>query len=367
MTMTKIPLMAAVVGLFTLCQPAAAQDPKPTDCPQSVVVNFPTAGAALTQWDLCFEVAQRHGLVIRRGNFRTTPLAPHVKVLADARVAEIFVPYHGGQTRLYDVSGSNYSLRPLSAADCPASVGGTLLAGNLVCREIRSRGIAWKHKAKVRRGEEVVLWGALQAGNYVYIIEWTFLDNGTVKAQVGTTGPTLPSSPTEGHMLNVTWRLDIDVNGPDGDTVSQTRHLGSLIDKTSSDVKTLVPTETSLAWTPTEYTTVEVTDATLRNINGRLTGYKLVPLRFGTARHREAFTQGDFWITRYNPTELLAADLPSYLNGEALSDQDVVLWYTGSAHQEEGLRDEDADSVPVKWVGFTLDPQNLFGGTPMFP
>jgi primary-amine oxidase len=332
-----------------------------------VVVNFPAAGPFLTQWDLCFEVAQQHGLVIRRASFRPSPSQPHVQVFSDARVAEIFVPYHTGEPRLYDVSGANYSLRPLSASDCPSSVGGTLLAGNLVCREIRSRGVAWKHKAKVRRGEEVVLWGALQAAHHVYIVEWTFQDTGMVRGQVGATGPTLPSSPTEGHMLNATWRLDLDVNGPEGDTAYRTRRLQSAVDKTASDEKIPVATETALLWTPTEFTTVDVFDGTLKNANGRATGYKLIPLRSGTARHREAFTHGDFWITRYNPSEVLAINLPSYLDGEPANDQDVVIWYTGSAHHGEGLRDEASDAVPVKWVGFTLEPQNMFAGTPMFP
>src|ERR1700752_2116073 len=86
----NLSLMAVFLAAFALCDPASAQTTKPSDCPQRVVVNFPTTGTPLTQWDLCFEVVQRHGLVIRNASFRTAPLAPHVKVLADARVAEIF-------------------------------------------------------------------------------------------------------------------------------------------------------------------------------------------------------------------------------------------------------------------------------------
>jgi primary-amine oxidase len=334
-------------------------------------MSFPTSGPAQTQWDLCYEVAERHGLIIRRGSFRPSPSASHVNVLSDARVAEIFVPYHSGAPRLYEVSGANYSLRPLGPNDCPASAGGTLLAGNLVCRQVRDRRVAWHVKAKVRRGQEVVLWGVLQAGHADYIIEWVFRDDGVVKGQVGKTGQALPAA-SEGHTHNVTWRLDIDLNGADGDGVRRTRHLESVQSPTNpgtsaTDDKLPVATETSLDWIPTEFTTVEVSDATLQNANGRQTSYELSPLRLGTARHREAFTHADVWITRYASSEMLPADLPSYLNGESVDQQDVVVWYTSSVHCEEGGRDEELDAVPVKWVGFTLEPKNLFATTPLYP
>jgi len=71
-----------------------------------------------------------------------------------------------------------------------------------------------------------------------------------------------------------------------------------------------------------------------------------------------------------NPEEafkLLAKNLPSYVNGQNVADADVVVWYTGSDHHEDDMRDEDRDTVPVLWTGFELIPQNLFDGTPFFP
>jgi len=43
-----------------------------------------------------------------------------------------------------------------------------------------------------------------------------------------------------------------------------------------------------------------------------------------------------------------------------------VIWYTGSAHHENDMRDEDRDTVPVIWTGFELVPSNLFNRTPFF-
>jgi Cu2+-containing amine oxidase len=162
------------------------------------------------------------------------------------------------------------------------------------------------------------------------------------------------------------------LNGADGDTVHRSRHRESVrtaIDPGTSaiDDEVLVSTEASLVWNPIEFTTVEVTDATLRNANGRATAYELLPLVSGIARHREPVTQSDFWVTRYKPGEVLSVNLPSYLDDESLEGQDLVLWYTGSVHHEDGMRDEDANTTPVNWVGFTMEPQNLFAATPMYP
>jgi primary-amine oxidase len=370
--MRRILVTVTTLGLVAVCtQPAAAQGEKPSDCPQSIVVNFPTAGPFETQWDLCYEAISKYGLVIRHGSFRPSPLAPHVKVLADARVAEIFVPYYSGKPRFYDIKGANYKVRTLNTKDCPASVGGTLLAEGKVCRELRDSGLAWRHGDQARRGEEVVLWSILKAGNYEYIIEWAFQDDGTFKGQVGSTGPTRRKTPTLGHMHNFTWRVDIDLDGAEGDSVHWTSHSESLegegFGSTATDEEELVATEATREWDPAEFPTAKITDSALQNPNGRQTAYELIPVRSGSARHKEVFTKTDFWVTRHKPTELLAAHLVSYLNNESVDGQDVVLWYTGSACHLDNMRDEDTNTVPVKWVGFTLKPKNLFARTPLYP
>jgi Cu2+-containing amine oxidase len=103
--------------------------------------------------------------------------------------------------------------------------------------------------------------------------------------------------------------------------------------------------------------------------NTDFTAYQsLVPSRSGTARHTELFTRNDFWVTRYNGSELLAVNLPTYIaNGESTANTDVVVWYTGSFHHEANEPDEDANTVGVHWTGFELKPKNLFDGTPFYP
>jgi Cu2+-containing amine oxidase len=216
-----------------------------------------------------------------------------------------------------------------------------------------------------------VLWSVLDAANYNYIIEWSFREDGSIGGRAGSTGPKLAGADdTRGHMHNFTWRIDIDLNGSDGDSALFTRHIELLSPPPSqgSDQEFLITQEGGRVWTATRYSTLKVVDATLQNGRGRQTAYELVPNRMGAARHTEAYTQFDFWVTRHNNTERFGSRLPAFVSPpQSTVGQDIVVWYTGSAHHEDNMRDEDRDTVPVLWTGFELVPHNLFDRTPLFP
>jgi len=341
--------------------------------------KFPAAGLEVTHWRLCWETVPGNGLLIHWAYFRKSPASNWVFLLWDARVSEIFVPYHKGSPRYYDVEYM-FGLTPVGPQDCPAAVGGTVLAGN-VCKEVHDRGLAWKSDASVHRGEEVVLWSALAAAWYNYVIEWTFRDDGVVLGRVGATShnaPLLPPSlsPWDIHMHNPIWRLDVDLNGWPNDSVSLGTHTENLPSSTAADTDPLFDFEGSSSWNPQAFNSLDVTDKFLKNGKGDQTAYQLIPLPTGggLSRHQESFTQQDFWVTHYNWTEMSAKDLPSYvLPAEPVTDTDVVLWYKGSIHHHP--RDEDGEIVNgnwhgvalVMWTGFMLKPHNLFDRTPFYP
>ncbi|HET8921857.1 MAG TPA: hypothetical protein VFN26_02555 [Candidatus Acidoferrum sp.] len=337
--------------------------------------KFPTAGPEETHWLLCWEVVPRNGLVIHWAFFRKAPTAKWIQIFWDARVSDIFVPYHNNSHRYYDMSGFNFSLVPIGPADCPATGGGTPLGGN-VCKEVHDRGLAWKDWSQVRRGEEVVLWGALGAGNYNYVMEWTFRDDGMATGRVGATAVNLPSEPLETHMHNPIWRLDIDLDGFPGDTVKEGTHTEFLpTPPEATDTEPVVSRENGLDWDPHAFHQMNVYDATLKNGKGDPTSLQLVALPTGgLSRHEEDFTKHDFWVTLYKPTEMWAAQLPTYIcPPEAVSNADIVLWYKGSVHHHP--RDEDGEFVSggwrgealIMWTGWMLKPHNLFDRTPLYP
>ena len=220
--------LATSLALVTLAIPQAPHNRVPIEiltsrlsflCDNQVVQIFPTVGPAQTTWHICWHevrsndsVHNPNGLVIGPVYFQKAPTAPLIRILWDMRVSEYFVPYHSGSPRYYDLSGYNFKLASVSAADCPASAGGTPVSSR-VCKEVRDRGLMWKDGASVRRGEELVLWGAIDAANYRYIQEYTFRDDGMIIGRMGATGQNLPGAQFETHVHNAIWRLDIDLDG----------------------------------------------------------------------------------------------------------------------------------------------------------
>jgi hypothetical protein len=77
------------------------------------------AKARKTAWKVTWSYTQPHDgqatesnmLYISGAWFRRAPDEPFIKVIADLRLAEIFVPYNDGQ-RIYDISANRFDLAP---------------------------------------------------------------------------------------------------------------------------------------------------------------------------------------------------------------------------------------------------------------
>lgn len=364
--------MVAAVSLVSAPQALRAQS---CSQPYFVEQSFPTALPEETRWRICWQDTPQFGLRITSAHFRKSPSSAWMRVFWDARVSEIFVPYQTGSPRYYDLSQFNFPLASLSAADCPPALGGTLLGtGSVVCKQVRPRGLAWRTNAPARRqGEELVLWGVLAAANYAYIMEWTFRDDGVVMGRLGATAMNLPSRPGEQHMHNAMWRLDIDFNGFWNDNVDVMSYAENLTTGVSSLTAAPVTTEGFVDWDATKFTMLHVYDAAVKNAKGSVSGYHMSAIRSGAARHKEEWTRHDFWVTRYNGTEMRPRELPTWVNGQSVQNSDIVVWYWGSLLHVP--RDEDGTLVNgvfngtalVMWTGWMLKPQNLFDKVPLFP
>jgi primary-amine oxidase len=369
-----LTLFSVFVGLLLWAQPVAVRA-QACSAPYFIEQRFPTnlALPEETRWRFCWQRVTKNGLVINAAYFRKSPSSAWVQVIYDARVDELFVPYHSGSPRFLDMSSFNFSLFQLTPKHCPAATGGTLLDNNYVCKEVHDRGLAWTNYGNVRRGEEVTVWGGIGAGNYNYIIEWAFRDDGVMVGRVGATATNYPPQPLEAHMHGIFWRLDIDLNGFPGDTVDVVSHNEAGL--AASDPATMVSKEGRFQWDPLAFTMLHVHDSSLKNAQQHASGYDLMPLRTGTPRHQEDFTKSDFWVTKYKSTEMYVPSLPAYIApAEPVSNSDVVVWFYSAAHHLP--RDEDGQYVNnnfqplvahVMWTGFMLKPHNLFDKTPLYP
>lgn len=365
--------VTSLIGMFLAAPPVFAQA---CSEPYYIEQPFPVSGPEETRWKLCWRMARGNGLIVAAAYFRPSPQSRWIEVLDEARVSEIFVPYHEGSKRILDVT-SNYLWVTLNEKHCSYNAGGRLLNGGEVCRQLRERGLAWSDDQESRRGEDLVLWGILDAYNYDYVIEWTFQDDGAILGRVGATGRNLNRYEQIGHTHGVFWRLDLDLNGPTGNSVHLGKHTETGLKAVDSE--SAIKKERGIRWNPLTYDTLHIHDKSLKNAQGHASAYHLMPIRTGTPRHREPFTHYDFWVTKSKRKETTQIEetaailLPSFVSpAESVTNTDVVVWYYGSLHHL--VRDEDGIFVDktwqgkthIMWTGFMLKPHNLFDKTPLF-
>lgn len=328
--------------------------------PYYIEQSFPVSGPEQTRWKVCWQVLDGPNLVITGAWFRPAPASSWIKLIYDARVSQLFVPYHSGSPRYYDI-GYGFGSVPLGTTDCPGPSGTILGASSQVCKEVRDRGLAWKHDGLARRGQELVLWSVMAAANYNYIVEWTFRDDGILAGRVGATGQIAGA---QAHMHGPIWRLDIDLNGACCDGAALFKHTE--VGATGTDSHTDVLTEGGFDWTATGFSMIQIRDAALKNANGKFSEWHLIPMVYGIPKHQEAFTAKTFWVTHYKWSEMLGNELPAYAApAETTVNQDNVIWYYAGLHHT--IRDEDASMTHLMWTGFILKPANVWANTPLFP
>lgn len=342
-------------------------------CPHTITQSFPTTGTPVTTWTICWNDNPR--LSVGPVYFRKSPGAPSVLVVWDLRLSEIFVPYHAGTPRFYDLSDFNFGLTQITTTDCPASQGGTILNGD-VCEEVHDRGLMWKdpNTFASRRGEELKLWAVIDAANYLYVDQYAFRDDGFIVANFGATGQIFNN---DAHSHSPFWRIDIDLDGPTN-SANHMQHIEDISDPSgkATDPSFAILTEQGFTWDARTHDAMVISNSSFKNAQGHLSTYHLVaqPTGGGLTQDFETFTQNDFWVTTYDATETKARKLPTYVaEGASVVNTDIVAWYKGSLHHHP--RDEDGVNgasgfvgvTDVMWTGFLLMPNDLFDCSPLYP
>lgn len=368
--MKRFALLPVALLLVLAAPSSAAQQPAPQYCstPYFIEQPFPTTGPEVSRWVVCWQVVRRHTLVITGAWFRPTPASKWIRVLWDGRLSQLFVPYHSGSPRFLDVTEYDFGHVPLNTTLCPAPRK-ILGAEDEVCKSVEDRGILWTHGGRGRRGERLTLWSILGAGNYDYIIEWSFRDDGTIEARVGATGQPYND---EAHMHGVYWRLDVDLDGACCDTAGLMSHkeIGAL----AFDSMFHIDFAAGLPYDPSAYEILHIGDAALKNGNGKPSEWHLMPSRSGTPRHLEPYAKDTYWVTPYVWNQLYGNELPDYVKPKGggkvpppTKNTDIVLWYYGGLHhiiRDEDLRNGYPEMTLAMFEGFLFMPFNLWDTTP---
>jgi primary-amine oxidase len=323
-----------------------------------------TSAAGQTAWELYVE--QKFGLTVRSARFMRKP-GDWVHVLYEAQLSQMLVPYYDGSPRYWDLHSTS-GLDILSSAD--AGTNGQLL--NLdgqprVVRELRDIGLTWREpgdSANVRRGQALIVWGTVSVGQYCYVIQYSFHDDGSITMRVGSTGHLQHGMAKHTH--TALWRIDMDLGTAHPNSVAIMEHQEPADDALQAE--SLHATfgngkEGFADWNAHRFTMLHVVS------DDTHISYDLMTMRGGSARHfdeDEHCTQHDFWVSRYRSDEIDYQAVSRFVDDkESIEKSDVVLWCASSMPHEP--RRQDSDITYAMWTGLEMRPRDLFERAPHYP
>ena len=284
---------------------------------------------------------ERSGLEIRDVKYKGK------SVLKRGHVPILNVKYVGGCGPFRDWQYSEgFFNAPDAGSQNPAAGIRILASGQVATTSVETRNDTGNYRGvaiytqDVGLGQEVVLVTEMEAGWYRYIMEWRFAPDGTIRPRFGFAS-TVDSCVCIQRTHHVYWRLDFDVAG--------TNNRAYLMDR-GRRYQQLIQTESALFKRSQTSRSIMIQSAAGDE------AYQIVP---GTNDGKvlddlgnmvDTFGAGDFWLMRFkgtadsplelddeNGTVYPAANLAPWVNGEALVNQDLVVWY--AAHQ---VRQDDA-------------------------
>ena len=405
--------------------------------PQGRGFTLDGSQVAWESWRFHFRLDPRRGIVLSRvgheddGEFRS--------VLYSAALSELFVPYNApmepwSHQAFYDLASYAWAFEGIAGAlepgaDCPsyAHYVDTFVMGanGAPFRVQRAACIferpgaepAWRHGTDTfiesRPRTDLVLRMIVQAGNYDYLFDWVFKQDGGIRVNLAATGIdqvmpveaesaatdetgeadrygrfVAPNTVAVNHSHFFNFRLDFDVDGT-GNTLA--------VDRIVTEEQPPENPRRSVWMVQTDYPATEL-DARRTSTLTRPEHWRVVnPSRIGPQgypsgylleghggrlmlseddwmRRLAGFTEHTIWVTPFRADELYAAGayptnasepngLPVWTQANrAIADEDIVLWYTIGFHHIP--RPEDWPILPMELHGFDLKPSAFFERNP---
>ncbi|MCH5672382.1 copper amine oxidase [Streptomyces gilvus] len=364
-----------------------------------------------TTWRMCWRFESRSGVMLDDISYQPPGESQPIKVLNNAKLAQIDVPYDDGSIEYNDVTDYSFGngLLNLTPAECP---GGTIKTVKVpepfysdspnikgLCATTRSRGHAYHmlsdaNKTYQAQGKDLLLYTVNKVGWYEYITEWRFQDDGTMTMNAGATGSLSPDDYDAGdgrgwpigkgarayatsHSHNIFWRLDF---GLDGSSKAKVEQYDSVVSppvggqQAPTNKTTLTKVTKELAGDAKDMRWWRVVSTAGKNKDGHARSYEIV--QGPTAKYLgHNLTKHDVYFTEYNPCEQYASGNPlncgaghgksvdTWVNGQTLTHP--IVWVNVGFHHI--ARDEDQQPMPVHWQGFSIAPRDVTAMNPLTP
>ena len=364
-------------------------------------------------------------------------------VMYEGSMSELFVPYmdpgESWATRAFIDAGEFFPggvLRTMQeGVDCPSNAeylesysvneqGIPMVRPRIACLfETTSGNPAWRHYEEEqvwgRPMRSLVLRSAAVIGNYDYLLDWRFEQDGSIRVGVGATGvietkAVKEKTPGERMLQDATssedeygnfvgentvavnhdhffsFRLDLDVDGRENTLMADRLEKRELPPGTHR--KSIWVVKPTVAKTERDaMMDIQMDRPTMwmfvnPNVHGPLgypTGYEIMPGATAASlldpddgvQKAGAFSSHQLWVTPYKPDELYAAGVyPIQSTGDdgvavwtkanrSIENTDIVAWYTLGFHHVP--RAEDWPVMPVMWHEFVIRPFNFFSKNPV--
>lgn len=198
------------------------------------------------------------------------------------------------------------------------------------------------------QGQEVVIVSEMEAGWYRYVSQWRLHTDGTIRPRFGFAAVDSSSCVCNRHHHHVYWRFDFDLRTPGNNVVREFNDpplFGNSKWHTKQfEIRRPRDPSRNRKWRVENSATGEAYDIIPGPEDGEAANSPDAP-----------YPRGDVWILRYRSTELddgidcttggggctTEADLDKFVNGESVTNRDVVFWYAGHVthdvtHEEPG-------------------------------
>jgi len=421
----------------TLKRPREIPGPLETRQPLGPGFEFDGHLVSWQNWRFHLRPDQRLGAVFSLVSYQEEPGGPTRSVMYQGHLSEIFVPYMDpsfGWYRRNFIDAGEFMSTGLAKAllrgrDCPdyATYVDTVISNDkgrprtlpdTICVFERETGDpAWRHwSAEMpdsRKSRDLVVRVGAVVGNYDYLLDWIFRQDGSIEVRVGATGilevkttkaknalQAGPEADAYGRFVDrnivavnhdhyFSYRLDLDIDGTANRFVADrlvTRRLPADHPRRS-------------VWVREEHVPASEHEARLdinlerpalwrvlsndgRNSSGYPTSFQIMPGRNANTllseddypRRRAGFIDHHLWVTPQRDAERHAAGdhptlsepgmgLPEWTAANRpIRDRDIVVWHTIGMHHLP--RSEDWPVMPTMWYGFELRPFDFFDRNP---